>query len=69
MGDVIKLSDLSPDQVPEKLKPVYYFDFEAHRFAHASLVTEAKSVIEVLGRIAGYAKSWLTEKIDQNLRT
>jgi len=65
MADVIKLSELSPDQVPEKLKADYYFDFQAHPFAHASLVSEASSVIDVLGKIGGYAKSWLAEKIDE----
>ncbi len=65
MADVIKLSELSPDQVPEKLKADYYFDFDAHPFAHSSLLTEAKSVIDVLGKIGGYAKSWLAAKIDQ----
>jgi len=65
MADVMKLAELSADQVPEKLKSDYYFDFAAHPFAHASLVTESNSVIEVLGKIGGYAKSWLAEKIDQ----
>ena len=51
--------------MPEKLRPDYYFDFVAHDFAHAPLVAEAKSVIEVLGRIGGYARLWLTGKIDQ----
>ncbi|MBC8871032.1 MAG: hypothetical protein H8E44_16525 [Planctomycetes bacterium] len=65
MTDVIKLAELSADQVPEKLRSDYYFDFAAHPFAHASVVTEAKSVIDVLGKIGGYAKSWLAEKIDE----
>ena len=65
MTDVIKLAELPADQVPEKLRSDYYFDFAAHPFAHASLVTEAKSVIDVLGKIGGYAKSWLAEKIDE----
>ncbi len=64
MADVIRLSDLSADQVPEKLRPEYYFDFDAHPFAHASLVIEANSVIEVLGNIGGYAKRWLAKKIE-----
>jgi hypothetical protein len=64
MTDVIKLAELTADQVPEKLKADYYFDFTAHPFAHASLVTEAKSVIDVLGKIGSYAKSWLAEKIE-----
>jgi hypothetical protein len=65
MADVIKLSELPPDQVPEKLRSDYYFDFAAHPFEHASLVTEAKSVIDVLGKIGGYAKSWLAAKVDE----
>jgi len=65
MADVIQLSELSADQVPEKLRPDYYFDFDAHPFAHASLVTEAKSAIDVLGKIGGYAKSWLAEKANE----
>ena len=65
MSDVIKLSELPADQVPQKLKAGYYFDFAAHPFAHSTLVTEAKSVIDVLGRIGGYAKSWLAEKAEQ----
>lgn len=62
---MIRLSELAADQVPEKLRSGYYFDFDAHPFAHARLVTEAKSVIDVLGRIGGYATAWLAEKIDE----
>jgi UDP-N-acetylglucosamine diphosphorylase / glucose-1-phosphate thymidylyltransferase / UDP-N-acetylgalactosamine diphosphorylase / glucosamine-1-phosphate N-acetyltransferase / galactosamine-1-phosphate N-acetyltransferase len=65
MTDVIKLSELSLDRVPQKLKVEYYFDFTAHPFAHASLLTDAKSVIDVLGKIGGYAKSWLAAKIEE----
>lgn len=65
MADVIKLSELAADQVPEKLRADYYFDFDAHPFAHASLVTGATSVIDVLGKIGGYAKAWLAEKADE----
>ena len=65
MTDAIKLAELSPDQVPEKLKVDYYFDFAAHPFAHASLLTGTKSVIDVLGKIGGYAKSWLAAKVEQ----
>lgn len=65
MPDVIRLCELSADQVPERLRSDYYFDFEAHPFAHARLVTEAKSVVDVLGKIGSYARSWLAEKIDE----
>ena len=69
MTDVIKLSELPPDQVPEKLKAEYYFDFAAHPFAHASLVTEAGSVIDVLGKIGSYARSWLAQTVDRMSRS
>jgi hypothetical protein len=65
MSDIIKLSDLPANQVPQKLRVDYYFDFAAHPFAHASLLTGAKSVIDVLGKIGGHAKSWLAQKIEQ----
>jgi len=65
MADVIKLSELSAGQVPEKLKYEYYFDFDAHPFAHSALITEASSVIDVLGKIGGYAKSWLARQAEQ----
>ncbi|MFH1267734.1 MAG: hypothetical protein ABIK89_18615 [Planctomycetota bacterium] len=64
MSDAIQLFELSADQVPQKLRADYYFDFSAHPFAHSSLVTGANSVIDVLGKIGGYAKSWLAEKVD-----
>jgi len=69
MSDVIRLSDLPADRVPEKLRADYYFDFAAHPFAHSALVTEAKSVIDVLGKIGAYAKSWLARKIDEMSRS
>jgi acetyltransferase-like isoleucine patch superfamily enzyme len=65
MPDVIQLSQLPADQVPDKLKADYYFDFQAHPFAHSRVVTEAKSVIDVLGKIGSYAKAWLAETIDR----
>jgi len=65
MGDVIKLSELSADQVPEKLRSDYYFDLTASNFAHRSLLKEAKSVVDVLGKIGGYAKTWLADKVEQ----
>lgn len=65
MDDVIMLAELPADRVPEKLRTDYYFDFSAHPFAHAALLTEAKSVVDVLGKISGYAKTWLAGTIDR----
>ena len=65
MSEVIRLADLPADQVPEKLRAEYYFDFNAHPFDHAAVVTEAKSVVDVLSNISGYAKNWLAAKADE----
>ncbi len=64
MADPIRLSELPADQVPEELRPAHYFDFKANPFAHASLLTDAKSVVDVLGRIGKHAKSWLADQIE-----
>ncbi|MFW6158249.1 MAG: hypothetical protein ACOC8E_02695 [Planctomycetota bacterium] len=50
----LKLLDLAPDEIPEKLRPGYYFDFDEHPFEHAEFVASAPSVIHVLERIRGY---------------
>ncbi len=63
--DVIKMKDLSADQVPEQLKVSYYFDFKEHPFRHHDLF-EGKgitSIVAVLGAIEGYARDWITKAI------
>jgi len=62
MKEVIRLADLPKDKVPEKLRAEYYFDFAAHPFEHVSLIQESKSVVEVIGKIGGYAERWLRER-------
>ena len=53
------MADLSAEEVPQRLRPEFYFDFEAHPFEHAELVATVHDVTEVLGRIHGYAVAWL----------
>ena len=64
--DVVKLSELSAEKVPEALRPEAYFDFQAHPFAHQALFQQA-GVTNVFGAITAigkYAKAWLAETIE-----
>ena len=63
--DALTLSDLSPDDVPEKLRAPYYFDFAAHPFAHAGLFgsDNARSIIDAIAGIEAYATGALREII------
>ena len=65
MSDVLKLKDLSASDVPDVLKPEFYFDFKSHPFAHRALFDGAKSVVDVVGKIKGYAEAWLTATIGE----
>jgi len=66
MAEVINLKDLSADEVPDVLKPEFYFDFKSHPFAHEALFEGAASVVEVVGKIKGYATAWLDKTITAN---
>ena len=37
MAERVRLKDLPRSEVPEVLKPEFYFDFRAHPFAHRGL--------------------------------
>jgi len=65
--EAVKLESLAKDEVPQQLRVEAYFDFDAHPFAHRALFEgeEIKSVIDVLSRISGYAKSWLAGKVEE----
>eukprot|EP00929_Paragymnodinium_shiwhaense_P098775 TRINITY_DN60264_c0_g1_i1.p1 TRINITY_DN60264_c0_g1~~TRINITY_DN60264_c0_g1_i1.p1 ORF type:complete len:348 (-),score=48.97 TRINITY_DN60264_c0_g1_i1:72-1115(-) len=58
----VKLKDVSKDSVPQELRVEHYFDFQAHAFEHAGLLTSAKDVVSVLAEIHGYILSWLDTK-------
>jgi hypothetical protein len=60
---VVKLCELSREEVPEELRPETYFDFRAHRFAHEALFRrdDVNSVYAAILAIGDYAKNWLKE--------
>ena len=64
---VVKLRELSREEVPQELKPEAYFDFGAHPFAHEALFQreDVNSVYGAILAIGAYAKQWLTETIDR----
>lgn len=45
--------------VPARLRPNFYFDLDAHPFAHGELLASAATVSEVLDRIGLYVTSFL----------
>jgi hypothetical protein len=59
--EVVKLSELSSERVPDELKPAAYFDFKAHPFAHEALFErdDVNSVYGAILAIGKYAKEWL----------
>lgn len=57
----IELRALPKEDVPARLKPEFYFDFQAHPFAHMELLTSAHDVVEVLGSIHDYTMKWLED--------
>ncbi len=64
-GEVVKLSDLGADEVPEVLRTEAYFDFEAHPFAHEALFRRdgCQSAFGVIGAIGDYAREWLGQAL------
>lgn len=54
--EVVNLADLDAADVPERLTSRYYFDFEAHPFAHSALfdVDNASSIIDAIAGIDDY---------------
>ena len=64
--EIVKLKDLTRDQVPEDLSAQTYFDFDAHPFEHKALFDQTNSVYGAILAIDGYATKWIAGKIDQN---
>ncbi|CAE8593007.1 unnamed protein product [Polarella glacialis] len=54
------LRSLPVSLVPLRLRPEFYFDFEAHPFAHAKLFQGTHDVVDVLNLLHGYIETWLT---------
>jgi len=65
MAGVTKLKDLPRALVPEVLKPEFYFDFQAHPFAHRGLfeMPGVNSVVDAVVKIKDYCAAWLERTI------
>ena len=59
---VIRLMELSAEQVPADLKAETYFDFKAHPFEHKALFDQTTSVCQAIRKISDYAADWLKRK-------
>ena len=62
-ADVLKLTDLRPEEVPALLRAESYFDFQAHPFEHQALFEQTSSVYGAILAIEDYATRWLAETI------
>jgi len=62
-GEVVKLLELTADEVPPELRAETYFDFDKHPFEHRALFDETTSVCQAISRIGAYAASWLEKKL------
>jgi len=65
MAEVIKLMELSPEKVPDVLRPEFYFDFKKHPFAHQGLFEreDVVSVVDAVAKIKDYCADWLKKTI------
>ena len=61
--DVLKLKELTPEEVPALLRAESYFDFKAHPFAHQALFEQTDSVYGAILAIGDYATGWLADTI------
>ena len=52
------------DNIPEKLKSSYYFNFAEHNFSHQELFSDEyyETVITVITRIDDYCRKWLAQE-------
>ncbi len=63
--EVVALEQLARRDVPERLRPDFYFDFEAYPFSHAGLFQceGVNSVVTALDAIGKYACDWLSREL------
>ncbi|MHC4105805.1 MAG: LbetaH domain-containing protein, partial [Planctomycetota bacterium] len=61
--EVIKLQDLSKEDIPADLRAETYFDFNARRFEHQRLLEQTDSVYAAILGIDEYATKWLADTI------
>ena len=67
MSEVVKLAELSAKEVPDVLKPDFYFDFKKHPFAHRGLfeMEGVVSVVDAVVKINDYCTAWLERTIGE----
>jgi len=63
--EVLKLKELSREEIPADLKAGTYFDFGSHPFEHQALLEETDSVYGAILGIDDYAMKWLKDTIDE----
>ena len=67
MNKIIAIKDLKNNEVPEKLKREYYFDFNAYPFEHKKLFGIKNNIVETVYEIGNYVKQWLKDTIDSKV--
>ncbi len=67
MAEIINLKSLPANEIPERLRINFYFDFTKNPFRHQDLFTQPKinSVIAVLDEIHPYACRWIEKAISE----
>ena len=63
--EIIALKNLKKEEVPADLSVDTYFDFDAHPFAHQSLLQNANSIYGAILSIDDYAVEWLQKTITE----
>lgn len=63
--EVVALAQVPLQDVPERFRPGFYFDFEAYPFAHAGLFQceGVNSVVTALDAIGKYTCDWLSREL------
>ncbi|MCX7705185.1 MAG: hypothetical protein N2115_02865 [bacterium] len=69
MAEIINLKNLAKNDIPERLRVEFYFDFNKYPFRHQDLFSgpEINSVIAVLDAIHPYACRWIENAISQKI--
>lgn len=58
-----EISGLTAEQIPDRLKYEFYFDFSKHPFAHSAIFDTASAVTGVLDKIELYSQKWISAQL------
>jgi len=64
-NEVIKLKELTKEEVPADLRAETYFDFKTHPFEHEALFEQTNSVYGAILGIGDYGNKWLERTIEK----